>query len=185
MAALQQAITRKTPLKELQRNFMRIGCPACGESCAVQSSDRIVERGKDAFVACKNIECGYRGTLEVSYGPVIRAANPRIPEPVERIKPGVRNAFLRIVCPHCAGVCRVRTSGQSIKAQKRCYAYCQNIEGCGYEGVVFITHADRLSIATDGDLTEIPLAPEVQQQCQREMDMAFAQHHQNQKKGNY
>lgn len=160
-------------LNQMTRNYLTINCPACGEGCRIQSTRSIQEKGKDAIVQCRNLECGYRGSVEISYGPVIEAKNPRpVPEDAnQKLQAGVRNNFLRILCPHCAGVCRVRTSVQMISAQRQLYVFCQDDE-CGYRGVVFITHTDRLSFDTEGKLTAIPLAPEVREQCQQEMQLA-------------
>lgn len=165
---------RPAKLSKLTRNYLHLNCPSCGETCTVQSSRSIQEKGADALVQCRNIECGYRGSVQVSYGPVLRAINPRTPDgSQEKLQPGVRNSFLRILCPHCTGVCRVRTSVQMIPAQRQLYVYCQDTDHCGYKGVVFITHTDRLSLDPNGQLREIPLAPEVREQCQQEMDLAY------------
>jgi C4-type Zn-finger protein len=162
-------------LNQITRNYLTIGCPACGEACSIQSSRAIQQKGKDAFVQCRNIECGYRGSVEVSYGPVLQAKNPGTPdaEHQQRLQSGVRNNFLRILCPHCAGVCRVRTSVQMISAQRQLYVFCQDADHCGYKGVVFLTHTDRLSLDPDGNVRQIPLAPEVREQCQQEMELAY------------
>ncbi|MEQ5834203.1 ogr/Delta-like zinc finger family protein [Marinobacter sp. NFXS9] len=161
-------------LSQIKRNYLTIGCPACGEACSIQTSRSIQQKGKDAFVQCRNIECGYRGSLELSYGPVLEAKNPKAPvEDQERLEPGMRNNFLRILCPHCAGVCRVRTSVQMIPAQRQLYVYCQEPDHCGYKGVVFLTHTDRLSLDPEGRMREIPLSPEVREQCQQEMELAY------------
>ncbi|MBK1874608.1 ogr/Delta-like zinc finger family protein [Marinobacter sp. 1-3A] len=161
-------------LNQITRNYLTIGCPACGESCSIQSSRSIQQRGKDAFVQCRNIECGYRGSVELSYGPVLQAMNPKAPDPdsQQKLQAGVRNSFLKILCPHCVGVCRVRTSVQMISAQRQLYVFCQDTEHCGYKGVVFLTHTDRLSLDPEGNVREIPLAPEVREQCQQEMQLA-------------
>lgn len=171
-------------LSQITRNYLTIACPACGESCSIQSSDRILAQGRDAFVACRNIECGYRGAIEVSYGPVLQAKRPRTPDPDEhrKLQPRGRNNFLRILCPHCTGVCRVRTSVQMIPAQRQLYVFCQDHEHCGYRGVVFITHTDRLSLDPNGNVQTIPLAPEVREQCQQEMQLAYEKYPQTQKK---
>lgn len=161
-------------LNQIQRNYLAIGCPACGEACLIQASRTIQAKGKDAFVQCRNIECGYRGSLELSYGPVLQAKHPKTPEhDQQKLQPGVRNNFLRILCPHCTGVCRIRTSVQMIPAQRQLYVFCQAPDECGYKGVVFLTHTDRLSLDTDGKVREIPLAPEVREQCQQEMELAY------------
>jgi len=162
------------PVNRLTRNFLHLNCPACGEACSVQSSRTIQERGADGLVQCRNIECGYRGSVQVSYGPVLEAKNPTTPvEGQRKLQPGVRNSFLRILCPHCESVCRVRTSVQMIRAQRQLYVFCQDEDQCGYRGVVFITHTDRLSLDPDGSVREIPLSPEVREQCQQEMELAY------------
>lgn len=161
-------------MNRLTRNFLHLNCPACEESCSIQSSRSIQERGWDGLVQCRNLECGYRGAVQVSYGPVHEALNPRAQaEGQAKLKPGVRNSFLRILCPHCEGVCRVRTSVQMIRAQRQLYVFCQDEDHCGYRGVVFITHTDRLSLDPEGNLREIPLSPEVREQCQQEMELAY------------
>jgi predicted RNA-binding Zn-ribbon protein involved in translation (DUF1610 family) len=169
----QQAENPAT-MSRLTRNFLHLNCPSCGEACSIQSSRSIQERGSDALVQCRNLECGYRGSVQVSYGPVLEARHPTMPEEGhQKLQPGIRNSFLRILCPHCQGVCRVRTSVQMIRAQRQLYVFCQDADHCGYRGVVFITHTDRLSLDPDGGLREIPLSPEVREQCQQEMELAY------------
>ena len=170
----QQLQANPASMSRLTRNFLHLNCPSCGEACSIQSSRSIQERGSDALVQCRNIECGYRGSVQVSYGPVLEAKRPAMPEEGhQKLQPGVRNSFLRILCPHCQGVCRVRTSVQMIRAQRQLYVFCQDADHCGYRGVVFITHTDRLSLDPDGGLREIPLSPEVREQCQQEMQLAY------------
>lgn len=170
----EQTERERTPMNQLTRNFLHLNCPACEEACSIQSSRSIQERGWDGLVQCRNIECGYRGAVQVSYGPVHQAKNPRAQaEGQAKLKPGVRNSFLRILCPHCEGVCRVRTSVQMIRAQRQLYVFCQDDDHCGYRGVVFITHTDRLSLDPEGNLREIPLSPDVREQCQFEIDLAY------------
>ncbi|OEY67443.1 hypothetical protein BG841_14050 [Marinobacter sp. X15-166B] len=161
-------------MSRITRNFLHLNCPACGEACSIQSSRSIQERGWDGLVQCRNLECGYRGGVQVSYGPVHRAKIPRAQvDGQAKLQPGVRNSFLRILCPHCTGVCRVRTSVQMIPAQRQLYVFCQSGDYCGYRGVVFITHTDRLSLDLEGNLREIPLSPDVREQCQLEIDLAY------------
>ncbi|MBY5938030.1 ogr/Delta-like zinc finger family protein [Marinobacter nauticus] len=166
-------------LSQIKRNYLTMHCPACGEACQIQSSKTIQDKGKDALVRCRNLECGYQGTLKLSYGPVLAAKNPRQPEEAMRtLSPGVRNSFIRILCPHCGGVCRIRTSVQVINAQRTAYVFCQNEDHCGYRGVVFLTHDTRMVPDGQGRLKSIPLNPETAAQVQQDMEFTFRKHQQ-------
>nr|WP_281380372.1 ogr/Delta-like zinc finger family protein [Marinobacter oulmenensis] len=51
---------------------------------------------------------------------------------------------MRIFCPDCGEVCRVRTSQKLDSLLRRAYVMCQDIE-CGYRGSIHIEHVARLS----------------------------------------
>lgn len=166
-------------LSQIKRNFLQLSCPACGDSCQIQTDSELEKQGKAAIAICRNhLNCGYKGTVTLTYGPLLAAKNPQQPaQPVMPAKEALRN-FIRILCPHCGGVCRVRTSTQVIPAQRTAYVFCQDDEYCGYRGVVFLTHDSRLVADPKGRVKSIPLNPEAAAAVQQDMDFTFFKHDQ-------
>ncbi|MEX0738154.1 MAG: ogr/Delta-like zinc finger family protein [Pseudohongiella sp.] len=165
-------------MKQLTRNFLHLSCPACGDSCQIQTDTELEEQGKAAIAICRNhLRCGYKGTVKITYGPMLAAKNPGQPEAEggPQAREALRN-FIRILCPHCTGVCRVRTSVQVIAAQRTAYVFCQDEDECGYRGVVFLTHDTRLVADPNGRVRSIPLAPEAAAAVQQDMEFTFIKH---------
>ncbi len=73
--------------------------------------------------------------------------------------------YLRLFCPDCGEICRMRTSTEIDPLLKKGYVQCQNIE-CGYRGVVHVEHVARLSVTGNEKDVRIPYSESIKRHAQ-------------------
>lgn len=82
-----------------------------------------------------------------------------------KVKTPMKRNYMRIFCPDCGGICRMRTSQEIDPLLKRGYVMCQDIE-CGYRGVIHIEHVARLSYTGHEKDKRIPFTESIQRHLQ-------------------
>lgn len=73
--------------------------------------------------------------------------------------------YVRIFCPDCGEICRMRTSAEIDPLLKRAYVQCQDLE-CGYRGVIHIEHIARLAVTGNEKDERIPYSESIKRHAQ-------------------
>jgi len=81
------------------------------------------------------------------------------------VKKPIKRNYVRIFCPDCGEVCRMRTSQELDSLLRRAYVQCQDIE-CGYRGVIHIEHVSRLSATGNEKDKRIPYTESLKRHLQ-------------------
>lgn len=82
-----------------------------------------------------------------------------------RVKKPIKRNYVRIFCPDCGEVCRMRTSQELDPLLRRAYVQCQDIV-CGYRGVIHIEHVSRLSATGNEKEKRIPYTDSLKRHLQ-------------------
>lgn len=87
---------------------------------------------------------------------------PQMNPPEQKV---IARNYLRITCPDCGTVCRVRTSTEIDPLLRRAYVMCQNIM-CGYRGTISVEHVSRLGITGNEKDKRLPYEANVLRHAQ-------------------